>query len=114
MEIRSTFDYVGDHEITKTFIQDTKKMLHGFVIERMPEPYSISMCEPLRVNMRLHYRAGIKSNKGLKAWLEVNGWRVVRRETTDEDGKTCYIFEAYKAIYVPIDNNHEEDSHGQI
>lgn len=113
METRSTFEYVRDHEITKTFIQDTKKMLHGFVIERMPEPHSISMSNPLRVNMRLHYRAGIKANKGLKTWLEVNGWRVGRRETTDEDGRTCYIFEAYRAIHIPIDKKEEPTYGGQ-
>ncbi|WP_214737433.1 hypothetical protein [Exiguobacterium sp. s162] len=113
MEIRSTFDYVGDHEITKTFIQETRRMLRGFVIECMPEPHSISMSNPLRVNMRLHYRAGIKANKGLKAWLETNGWRVGRRETTDEDGKAWYIFEAYRAIHIPIDKKEASTYGGQ-
>lgn len=99
------FEYATKHEKTNEFIDYTKGLLEGYVIEWEPTVQAVSgSSSPLNVTIVFGYRAGIKANNGLTKWLREMGWHVERNEsyeTTDGKEQRFYIFRASTSIQIP-------------
>ncbi|MBA4293860.1 hypothetical protein C0431_12935 [bacterium] len=96
-----TFEQVRNHQITKDFIEDTKDLLEGYVVEGLPDAHTMRGQETLHIDMSFYYQAGLKENKGLAKLLKDNGWKVCRRDFSGwrEEAKH-FKFQATKTIEI--------------
>ena len=96
---KDSFEVAYEHQTTKDFIENTNKMLEGYVIEGFPQISALRGIENTYVDVSFYYESGLKENKGLNKMLKTNGWEVRRREFSDynRENKT-FGFKATKTI----------------